>query len=173
MTPLTTTTDSLPRAPSRPAWLRLVHIPRDAAEREALATRQRRIGRAADVAEVLATRAQAEQVECFYVLALNAKMRLIAIEEAARGSLTGAAVQARDLLRLSVVLGAYAVIVAHNHPSGDTTPSTEDITLTRRLVEAGSALGMPILDHVILAGGSAARPSQFYSFSEAGVIPAA
>jgi DNA repair protein RadC len=66
---------------------------------------------------------------------------------------------------VAVVLGANAVIVAHNHPSGDTTPSAEDIEITRKISEAGKVLGVELLDHVIVADDAAA-----FSFCDRGLL---
>jgi DNA repair protein RadC len=130
-------------------------------ERETLAARQGVLRGAADVAALLRDRALAEEVECLYVVALNAKMHPIAIEEVARGSLVSAATTPREVFRLAVVLGAFAVILAHNHPSGDPRPSTEDVELTRRIVASGEVLGIHVLDLVILGGAD-----RFFGFRD-------
>jgi DNA repair protein RadC len=155
------------KPPTLPAWLRLVREPLSAAERRALATQHGKLGDAGDVAGLLCDRALAENVECIYVIALNSKMRPIAIEEVARGSLVSAATTPREVFRLAVVLGAFAVILAHNHPSGDPRPSTEDVELTRRVVASGEVLGIHVLDHVILGGAD-----RFFGFRDHGVLGA-
>ena len=70
----------------------------------------------------------------------------------------------RELFREAINASAAAVIVAHNHPSGDPTPSPEDVSLTRKLVEAGKILDIPVLDHVVLGDG------KYVSFKEKGIL---
>jgi DNA repair protein RadC len=166
-----TATDSSSRRPvTRPSWLRLVREPLSAAERGALAAQHGRITSSAGVVALLRGRACAEEVECFYVVALDAKLRPVAMEEVARGTLTTVTVGQREVFRLAVVVGAFAVILAHNHPSGDPSPSTEDLELTRRLVATGQVVGIPVLDHVILASGHQGGEAAF-SFSDHGLFP--
>ena len=89
-------------------------------------------------------------VEVFVTLLLNGKHRVAGFAETSRGTLTSSLVHPREVFGPAVRMGAAAVIVAHNHPSGDPAPSTEDIEVSRRLKEAGALLGIPLLDHVIL-----------------------
>ena len=83
-------------------------------------------------------------------LVLDGKHRLRGIQEVSRGTLTTSLVHPREVFFAAVSMKAAAVIVAHNHPSGDPEPSIEDLEVTRRLVEAGRILGIPLLDHVVL-----------------------
>ena len=85
------------------------------------------------------------------VLFLNAKNMLIANEAMWNGSVDEAAVHVREIIARAIALGATALIIVHNHPSGDPTPSTEDREITVRLADAGSLLGVPVLDHVVIA----------------------
>jgi DNA repair protein RadC len=94
------------KAPRTPAWLRLLREPLSAGERQVLAARHGTLTSAADVATLLRDRALAEEVECLYVIALNAKVRAISVEEVARGSVLATIIRPRELLRLAVVLGA-------------------------------------------------------------------
>lgn len=87
---------------------------------------------------------------------LSGRNELIGFARVAEGGLHGAAVTASDILRPAIVAGATAVIVAHNHPSGDPTPSREDVIMTRHLRDACSVVGISLLDHVVVAGGRAA-----------------
>lgn len=91
-----------------------------------------------------------EPVEVFGALLLNVRHRIFAYEEVARGTLTSCIVHPREVFGSALRMGAAAIIVAHNHPSGDVMPSLEDEQLTSRLIEAGKLLGVPLLDHVIL-----------------------
>jgi DNA repair protein RadC len=92
--------------------------------------------------------------ELFMVLALDVRNHVIAEIEVARGCLTGVDVHPREVFRPLIRAAAAAAVVAHNHPSGDPTPSQDDLMLTESLRAAGDLLGIPILDHVVL-GGSA------------------
>lgn len=88
-------------------------------------------------------------------LLLDSRHRLIRVAPVAIGSLSATVVHPRELFREAIVASAAAVIVAHNHPSGDTTPSDHDVTLTARLLEGGRLLGIEVLDHLIVGDGSA------------------
>ncbi len=91
--------------------------------------------------------------EHFKALVLNVKNRLIKAIDVSVGSLSSSIVHPREVFKVAVRLSGAAVIVAHNHPSGDPTPSMEDILLTKRLAKAGEILGIDLLDHVILGDG--------------------
>jgi DNA repair protein RadC len=103
------------------------------------------------VNEYIGTRFNAEQREHFMVLAVNARNKLLHEFEVAIGCLTGCLVHPREVFRPAVRVAAAAVILVHNHPSGDPTPSPEDVQLTDRLSEAGRILGIRVLDHVVVA----------------------
>lgn len=102
--------------------------------------------------------------EEFVVLGLNGKNRIAVEGVVARGGGNVCAVTPREVLSPLILAGAMKGIVAHNHPSGDPTPSQEDVVLTRRLVEAGAVVGIPIVDHVIIGRG------RFESLREAGLL---
>lgn len=91
--------------------------------------------------------------EHFRVLALNTKNRLIRMFEVSVGSLNATIVHPRELFKDAVRLSAASIVVVHNHPSGDPTPSGADIQLTRRIVKAGDVLGIDVLDHVVIGDG--------------------
>ena len=91
--------------------------------------------------------------EHFWALALNTKNRLLKIVEVSVGSLNASIVHPRELFKDAVLASAASIVVVHNHPSGDPTPSGADIQLTRRLVKAGDVLGIDVLDHVIIGDG--------------------
>jgi DNA repair protein RadC len=90
-------------------------------------------------------------VEEFWILALDARQRLLFEICAARGSLTGVEVHPRDVFRPLIRAGAAAAIFCHNHPSGDPSPSQQDIALTQRLRDVGELVGIKVLDHVVVA----------------------
>jgi len=91
--------------------------------------------------------------ESFHVLALDGRHALLGRFEVSRGTLTTSLVHPREVFRPAIARGAAAVIGAHNHPSGDPEPSADDLAVTRRLIEAGRLLGIPLLDHVVLGAG--------------------
>jgi DNA repair protein RadC len=91
-----------------------------------------------------------EPREQFRVLFLDAKNQLIADEIQTRGTVDGAAVYPREVVRRALELSASAIILAHNHPSGDPTPSKADIAITREIIDAGLALNVRVHDHVIV-----------------------
>jgi len=113
------------------------------------------------VAELMRPTAHAER-ECFHVVLLDVRGRLIRAERVAEGSLTQCPVSPRDALRPAVREGAHGVIFVHNHPSGDPSPSAEDADLTERLRAASELVGLLARDHVIVASGG------YFSFVEAG-----
>ena len=93
------------------------------------------------------------EVECFAVLLLNIRYRVRGHHLISIGSLNETVVCPRETFRAAVIGAAYAVILMHNHPSGDPTPSSADLAVTRRLAEAGKLLGIPVQDHVIVGYG--------------------
>lgn len=103
-----------------------------------------------DVVALCAPQLRGVDREHFWTLALNTKNRLLKIVEVSIGSLNASIVHPRELFREAVKLSAASLIVVHNHPSGDPTPSGADIQLTRRIVKAGDVLGIEVLDHVVI-----------------------
>jgi DNA repair protein RadC len=91
-----------------------------------------------------------KQKEHFIALLLDHRHQLIRLSPIAIGSLSATVVHPRELFKEAIAASAAAVIIAHNHPSGDPTPSESDVQLTQRLVEAGRVLGIEILDHLII-----------------------
>ena len=104
------------------------------------------------------------QKEKICLAMLNAKGEIMAREEIASGGLSSACISPREVFSNAVRKGAYAVVLAHNHPSGDPTPSAEDIALTKRVVQAGDLLGIKLEDHIIIGDG------RYISLREAGII---
>ncbi|MBI3996304.1 MAG: DNA repair protein RadC [Candidatus Omnitrophica bacterium] len=92
-----------------------------------------------------------KQKEHFVALLLNARHQLIRLSPIAVGSLSATLVHPRELFKEAIAASAAAMLVAHNHPSGDPTPSEHDVQLTARLVDAGILLGIEVLDHLIVA----------------------
>lgn len=106
-----------------------------------------------DVVELCAPQLRGLDREHFWLLALNTKNQLLKMVEVSVGSLNASIVHPRELFREAVRLSAASVVVMHNHPSGDPTPSSADVQLTRRLAKAGDVLGIELLDHVVIGDG--------------------
>lgn len=103
--------------------------------------------------------------ENFVVVALDARRRAIGVQIVSVGTLSASLVHPREVFKPAILLGAAAIVVSHNHPSGDPAPSAEDKECTRRLVRAGELMGIPVADHVIIGAGE-----EFFSFREGGLI---
>lgn len=102
--------------------------------------------------------------EHFVMLGLNAKHRILGGSLISIGSLTAAIVNPREIFKTALTMNAAALILLHNHPSGDPMPSPEDHELTKRLVDCGELLGIRILDHLVLGD------NRYYSFADEGVL---
>jgi DNA repair protein RadC len=102
--------------------------------------------------------------EHFVILALNTKNSVTGFKVVSTGGVSATSVDAKTLFRDALGLGAASLVLAHSHPSGDPTPSRDDIALTRKLVAGGELLDVKIHDHVIMAGAA------FVSFAERGLL---
>lgn len=122
-----------------------------------------KVGRPSDAAALLRDRLEAEPVEVCVLLLLNTKHRVIGLHELGRGTLDACLVHPRDVFKAALLTNASGVIVAHNHPSGDPTPSRDDFALCQRLRQSAEILGVELLDFVIVGDGG-----RYYSFKEAG-----
>jgi DNA repair protein RadC len=122
------------------------------------------IGSPRELAAYLMPRFSAHRVEQFGVVLLDRKHRVVKTAVVSVGTLDASLAHPRDVFREATVTGAAAIALFHNHPSGDPSPSHEDIALTRRLVRAGDLMGIDVVDHVILAD------ARYYSFKEAGTL---
>jgi len=109
------------------------------------------------------------QKESLRVILLDTRYHLIRVEEISLGSINESIAHPRDVFRPAVISSAYAVIVLHNHPSGDPSPSQTDHSLTRRLAEAAELLQIKLLDHIIIGAPSDTSPG-YFSFKETGVL---
>jgi DNA repair protein RadC len=129
------------------------------------------LGRPDQIVAHLEGAASGLEVEKFWVLCLNRRNRLRKRVEISSGTATAALAHPREVFRSAVREGATAVACVHNHPSGDPSPSASDIQLTRQLRDAGAAVDIPLLDHVII-GRRGADPlgRGYYSFREAGLL---
>lgn len=120
----------------------------------------------ADIHRHFQARLSASGRESFHVLLLDGRNRLVADREVSVGTLTASLVHPREVFRDAIRCGCAALILVHNHPSGDPAPSAEDREVTDRLERAGRLLGIRVVDHVIVADGG------HFSFREAGLVGA-
>ncbi len=109
-----------------------------------------------------------KEVETFQALLLNTRRRLIRIEHISDGTLDTILVHPREVFRTAIAANAAAVVLVHNHPSGDPAPSEADIKVTRDLIRAGQLLKIEVLDHVILGRAAQNRPKEYASLRELG-----
>ena len=107
-------------------------------------------------------------VESLQLLLLNVRNKLIRVEEISDGLVDTLLVHPREVFRAAIMANAAAVILLHNHPSGDPTPSDADIKVTRDLIRAGQLLKIEILDHVIIGRATATRTKDYASLKELG-----
>ena len=103
-------------------------------------------------------------VEVVKMLALDTKNKIIGVFDISTGSLNASIIHPRDVFQRAVLLNCASILLIHNHPSGDPTPSPEDVSLTKKLVDAGKIMDIAILDHVVIGDG------RFVSFKEKGLI---
>jgi DNA repair protein RadC len=109
------------------------------------------------------------RTESLRVVLLDTRYRLMRVESVSVGSMNESIAHPREIFRPALTYSAYAVIVVHNHPSGDPSPSQTDRSLTRRLAEAAELLQIKLLDHIIIGAPSDTSPG-YFSFKEAGVL---
>jgi DNA repair protein RadC len=102
--------------------------------------------------------------EHFRVMHLNTKKMVLGIREVSIGSLNSSLVHPRECFKEAIKRNSHSLILLHNHPSGDPTPSKEDLEITNRLIECGRILGILVLDHIIIGDGS------YISLREKGII---
>lgn len=119
-----------------------------------------------DIAAVLLPQYGSLVVEHFGIVMLDTKQHIIRIKVLSYGALDSAVVHPREVFREAAVASAASIVLFHNHPSGDPTPSGEDLEITNRLVQAGAVMGIAVVDHLILA------EQRYFSFIEAGGIGA-
>jgi DNA repair protein RadC len=123
-----------------------------------------RIREPEDVVRLFGTRLRDLQVEEFHLLALDSQSQVLREVLVTRGLLNSSLVHPREVFRAAIAEAAAGIIVVHNHPSGDPTPSAEDRAATKQLVSAGRLLDIPLYDHVIIAG------DRFVSLATAGLL---
>jgi DNA repair protein RadC len=122
-----------------------------------------------NVVRLLREKNLVKNVETLQVLLLNTRHRLIRVDEKiTEGTLDTLLVHPREVFRAAIAANAAAVVLAHNHPSGDPTPSEADIKVTRDLIRAGQLLKIEVLDHVIIGRATPERPKDYASLRELG-----
>ena len=122
------------------------------------------IRRPEDTLPVLEAELSELAYERFIALALNTKNHVTAVLPVSSGSLNASIVHPRELFQRAILANCASLILAHNHPSGDPAPSPEDLALTRKLIDAGLLLDIPVLDHIVLGYG------RYVSFKERGLL---
>lgn len=129
-----------------------------------LAAYARTIGTPADAADLVRPILEGADREHFLAVCLDTKNRVNAIHTVSVGTLNSSPVHPREVFKAAILSNSAAVILAHNHPSGDPQPSRDDVEITRRLAECGKILGIQVLDHVVLGDGC------YVSFRERGLL---
>lgn len=117
-----------------------------------------------DVANYFIQKLKDENVETFRVLLLNSSNQIFREVIVSKGSINLSVVHPREVFKVAISESAVSIILLHNHPSGNPTPSKEDIKITKQLVEAGNIINIKVIDHIIIAGRN------FYSFLEHNLI---
>lgn len=122
------------------------------------------IANAKDAAEILKPTMRHLQCEEFRAILLDSRQGVLHVATISTGTLTSSLVHPREVFREAMLKNSAALIMAHNHPSGDPTPSSEDIAITERLMDSGRLLGIEVLDHIIIGSNT------FVSLREAGIL---
>ncbi len=117
-----------------------------------------------DAADIVMEEMRHLKKENFRMIALNTKNHVLAVETISVGNLNSSIVHPRELFREAIRHSAAGIILVHNHPSGDTDPSPEDIQITQRIVDAGRIMGIEVLDHLIVGGNG------YLSFREQDIL---
>lgn len=154
----------MPRRSKIAPWVRIVRERPAVYGGESFDARSRIIG-PRDLVALVAPRLEIEEQEVFVAVSLDTQHRVLGLTEVSRGTVNQSLVHPREVFRTAIALGAAALVVAHNHPSGDATPSAADRTVTEQLIAAGKVLGLPVHDHIIIGA-----PGKYVSFAEAGLL---
>lgn len=107
-----------------------------------------------DVADIYIPKLRDELKENFYILCLSSSNKIMQEEKISLGSLNASVVHPREIFKVAIENSSASIICIHNHPSGNPEPSNEDIAITKKLVEAGKLLDIPLFDHIIIAGNN-------------------
>ena len=120
------------------------------------------------IADLLREANRNYEVEHFQAVLLNTRRKLIRVDQVSQGTLDTILVHPREVFKTAIAANAAAVVLVHNHPSGDPTPSEADIKVTRDLIRAGQLLKIDVLDHVIIGRATQERPKDYVSLRELG-----
>jgi DNA repair protein RadC len=123
-----------------------------------------------DIARLLGEEMRLLDYESVRVICLNTKHMVLAVEEVTRGTLNESLFHPREAFRPALARQAHAVILVHNHPSGNPDPSDADVQVTRRMKQAGELLQIELLDHVILGAPRPGNEKTFFSFKNEGLL---
>ena len=118
-----------------------------------------------DVAAMMTPLLESEVAEVGYVLCLTTRMGVIGYHQMSRGSLDATSMHPREVFRAAVLGNAASIVLVHNHPSGEPTPSVDDVAVTTRIKDAGQLMGIELLDHIIIG-----HEGRYYSFKEGGQL---
>ena len=122
------------------------------------------------VANLLREEYRQISVETFKIILLNRRNRLIRVENVSQGTVDSILIHPREVFRHAISANACAVILAHNHPSGDPTPSSADLSATGDIVRAGQVLKIDVLDHVIIGARTEGRGKDYFSIRQSGLV---
>jgi DNA repair protein RadC len=117
-----------------------------------------------DAYDLLRDWLEARDRECFGLVLLDTRHKVIGLHIVSIGSLNASVVHPREVMKTAILANAAALLLVHNHPSGDATPSQEDLAITSRLKQTGELLGIPVLDHLVIGDGC------FVSLKERGLL---
>ena len=140
-----------------------VMLVRDSGESVKMAGKKSVIKSPADMVDMFKSYLDGVDREHFVIAMLDRKGNVLGLNTVSIGSVSSSVVHPREVFKPAIIMGASSIILCHNHPSGDTAPSREDIDVTKKLVEGGKILNIEILDHVIIG-------DSYYSFKERGLI---
>ncbi len=124
-----------------------------------------------DVADLMREQARGLDHERFWILNLDTRNRLKGgPREISKGILDASLVHAREVFKNAIQTGGAALVLVHNHPSGDPAPSAEDVKMTRQLVQAGQVIGIKVLDHIVVGRKQGGKSKDFLSLRESGIV---
>jgi DNA repair protein RadC len=154
---------SMSKAVRLPKWCSIVRTNPALYEKEAFSHPHIQAPR--DAVALLRPFLSRQEVEHVVVICLDSQHRAMAVTQVTKGLLNSSLIHPREVFRIAVAMGAAAILVAHNHPSGDPSPSANDRVVTEQLAAAGRVLDIPVHDHIIIAG-----EDRYTSFAEAGLL---
>ena len=117
------------------------------------------------IQQLIKTQGQSDR-EQFCIILLNAKNEMIGVNIVSIGALSSASVHPREVLKPAILANSAAMVLSHNHPSGDLTPSPEDLAITKKIVQASEAIGIQVHEHIIISMDD----DRYYSFADHGLI---